>query len=122
MDRRTTPAPDPDPDPQKKEAIMNIKSPLFAAALGLAVLSVSAQAAGGKISEDQINTIKAGESKAAVIKTLGQPESSPKWLNGTHSLVYAVADATDATARAYVDVGPDNKVLRVQFGDDGQDN
>lgn len=97
---------------------MNSKTSLIAAAFGFAVLSVSAQAA--KL--EQVNQVKAGETQAQVIQTLGKPLNTPTWLNGTHSMVYALPSALEPTRVAYVNVGQDNKVVSVQFGNDGVSN
>jgi outer membrane protein assembly factor BamE (lipoprotein component of BamABCDE complex) len=97
---------------------MTRNASLIAAAFGIAVLSVSANAAQMK----QINAIERGTSQADVIKTLGQPLNSPSWLNGTHSLVYKVPGALEPSRVAYINFGRDNKVINVQFGDDGRSN
>lgn len=99
---------------------MKLHNALLASALGLA--AVAANAAGGTATERQINTIRAGQSQTDVLQVLGKPSYSPNWADGSHSLVYYVSDAQNRTTRAYIDVGRDNKVLDVQFGDDGEEN
>jgi outer membrane protein assembly factor BamE (lipoprotein component of BamABCDE complex) len=99
---------------------MKLHLSLIAATLGFA--AAAASAAPGAATERQINTIKAGQSQAEVVQALGKPSYSPNWADGSHSLVYYVADAQNRTTRAYIDVGRDNKVLDVQFGDDGEEN
>ncbi|MEN3110767.1 outer membrane protein assembly factor BamE [Uliginosibacterium paludis] len=99
---------------------MKLHLSLIAATLGLA--AAAASAAPGAATERQINAIKAGQSQAEVLQTLGKPSYTPNWADGSHSLVYYVSDAHDHSTRAYIDVGRDNKVLDVQFGDDGEDN
>lgn len=97
---------------------MNLKTPALVAVLGFSVLSLSAQAASGDVTQDQVNSISAGQSAADVVNTLGQPINSPTWSDGTSSLIYAVTDDNDATQRAYVSI-ENGKVTDVQFGDDG---
>lgn len=97
---------------------MNSKTSLIAAAFGFAVLSVSAQAA----HLSQVNKVKAGDSQEQVIQALGKPLNTPSWFDGSHSLVYSLPSALEPTRVAYVNVGPDNKVISVQFGNDGVSN
>lgn len=96
---------------------MNIKSSAFA--LLAALSAASAFAANGQITEGQANAVKAGATEAAVVRALGKPLYTPHWLDGTHSLVYAVTDADDHSERAYVDVDGKGNVIDVQFGNDG---
>ncbi|MEN3110766.1 hypothetical protein ACFONG_02800 [Uliginosibacterium paludis] len=97
---------------------MTRNASFLAAALGAAVLSVSASAA----DIGQINAIERGASQTEVVQSLGQPRDTPSWLNGTHSLVYEVPGALDPSRVAYINFGRDNKVINVQFGDDGRSN
>ncbi|MDQ7990489.1 MAG: hypothetical protein REI09_12710 [Candidatus Dactylopiibacterium sp.] len=97
---------------------MNVRTSLIFAAIALSAASAGASA----VTVQQIQSIRSGESQEAVIQALGKPLNTPTWLNGTHSLVYALSDSSNLTARAYVDVGPDNKVRVVQFSDDGRSN
>ncbi len=97
---------------------MTRRLPLLAAALGFAALSVSASAA----QMNQINAIQRGASQTEVIQALGKPLNTPSWLNGTHSYVYAVPGQLDPSRVAYVNFDRDNKVLNVQFSNDGVSN
>ncbi len=94
---------------------MTRNASIIAATLGFAVLSVSAQAA--KL--EQINAIHRGDAQTDVVQSLGQPRNTPTWLDGTHSLVYPVPTAIEPTRVAYINLGRDNKVINVQFSNDG---
>lgn len=98
---------------------MNTKAPFAAIAFGLLAASFGAHAA---TAPEQIQAVQPGQTRAQVEQALGQPESAPVWLNGTQSLVYQLADASDPTARAYINIGPDNTVRTVESSDDGGDN
>lgn len=94
------------------------KTSLIASIIGFAIVSASASAA--NLDANQFNKIRAGQTEAEILASFGQPAYSPNWPNGTHSLVYRVANAAKSSARAYVNIGADRKVVNVQFDDDGQ--
>lgn len=97
---------------------MQIKSPLLLATLGFALLAAG-QASAASISAEQLKALGTGQNRADVIKTLGTPEASPRWANGTQSLVYPVRNGDSPSTRAYVTLGANDKVLSVQFSNDG---
>ncbi|MDQ7990446.1 MAG: hypothetical protein REI09_12490 [Candidatus Dactylopiibacterium sp.] len=92
---------------------------LASAALpGLVALAPAfASASAGAVRPAQIEHLRAGEAETAVLRALGAPLDRPGWMDGSHSLVYAVAGRP--TLRVYVDVDARGRVLDVQYGDDG---
>ncbi|MDQ7990488.1 MAG: hypothetical protein REI09_12705 [Candidatus Dactylopiibacterium sp.] len=96
----------------------HIKS-LIVTGSGLALFATSAFAeAPAKVSEEQLNVISAGQTEQEVIQILGQPTDTPRWTDGSQSLVYEIASTEGSGARAYVDLGPDSRVVNVQVGTD----
>lgn len=96
---------------------MNTKFSVVLAALGFALASVAAQAA-GSATQSQLKGVPAGQTETEVIQSLGEPMFSLTWDDGTHSLVYGVSDSEDVQLRGFARVGPDGKVLEVQFAND----
>ncbi|NSL53660.1 hypothetical protein [Uliginosibacterium aquaticum] len=101
---------------------MQIKSPLLITTLGLSLLALAGQASAASVSTEQLKSISAGQSRAEVLKNLGKPDATPRWADGTQSLVYPVRNGDSPSTRAYVTVGAGDKVLSVQLDDDGGTN
>lgn len=83
----------------------------------VAAVSVSAHAAGGAATKDQLKAV-AGKTEAQVLETLGQPQMSLTWDDGSRSLVYGVSDAENGRDRAYAQIGEDGKIADVQYSDE----
>ena len=67
---------------------------------------------GPAVTTQQVAKIQIGQTEEDVIKTLGNPRSTPKWRNGTHSLVYGVVDRSSKPT-LYVDIdNSTGKVIR----------
>jgi outer membrane protein assembly factor BamE (lipoprotein component of BamABCDE complex) len=96
-----------------QEDAMRKPMTLIAALIACAFLA-NAQAADSKapkakrasnfVTAQQLETVKAGQTKEEVIQALGKPLSQPKWRNGTQSLVYKTKDGGSYNALAYIDV------------------
>lgn len=94
------------------------RSSCLVAALITSLSLCAAQAAppkpkpGPPVTTRQVEKIQIGQTQDDVIKALGNPRATPKWRNGTHSLVYAVTERTGKQT-LYVDIdNSTNKVIR----------
>lgn len=104
-----------------------MKSPIrfvsIAAALGLAISLASGAASAltpsdHHVTQAQLNALSAGESSHDIIASLGQPENTPKWLDGSQSLVYETYDAAVGPEHVYVDVDSAGKMIDVYVSSD----
>jgi outer membrane protein assembly factor BamE (lipoprotein component of BamABCDE complex) len=89
----------------------------LAATSGLLFAALPGQASAASshnVSQSQIDAVKAGESSNDVINTLGQPENTTKWMDGTHSLVYETNDTFEGIQHVYVDMNSSDQVVGVE--------
>jgi outer membrane protein assembly factor BamE (lipoprotein component of BamABCDE complex) len=82
----------------------------------LAVLpgQASAAVANDHVTQAQIDAVQTGESSSDVISTLGTPQGSTNWMDGSHSLLYQTSDNLQGTKRVYVDMDSSGKVIAVE--------
>jgi len=99
---------------------MNARKVLtIAASLGLAIAAQASFAASSShiVTQDQVDSVKAGETSAQVSQSLGAPENVTHWMSGEHSMVYELSSHNDQQELVYVDLDKDNKVTDVQVID-----
>ncbi|MDB5887414.1 MAG: hypothetical protein JWM03_286, partial [Rhodocyclales bacterium] len=68
----------------------------------------------------ELDALHAGESRDQVIQTLGKPQSTPKWLDGSSSLVYELQTG-GGDQFAYVDLDNTGKMASVEIVDNESD-
>ncbi|PLK49714.1 hypothetical protein [Uliginosibacterium sp. TH139] len=86
--------------------MLKTRNIVFAVLTSLCISSSFAAApkpAPGFVSLKQTQQIQAGQSKDEVIQMFGKPVATPKWSNGTSSLVYKTEDTAAFKALLYVD-------------------
>ncbi len=96
---------------------MNARNALvIAASLGLAFAAQASFAASTsyRVTQEQIDQVRAGAAAAEVTQTLGAPENVTRWMSGSRSMVYELASPNDQQELVYVDLDKDNKVTDVQ--------
>jgi hypothetical protein len=81
--------------------------------LALGTLSAQAAPAYHHIASAELDALHAGDSRDQVIQTLGKPQSAPKWLDGSSSLVYELKTG-DGDQFAYVNLDSTGKIDSVQ--------
>ena len=96
---------------------MNARNALvIAASIGLAFAAQASFAASTsyRVTQEQIDQVRAGTTAAEVTQTLGAPDNTTRWMSGTQSMVYELASPNDQQELVYVDLDKDNKVTDVQ--------
>lgn len=67
------------------------------------------------VTQAQIDGLRAGEPVSEITKTLGTPENTTAWLDGSRSLVYDLVSSGEPAKFAYVDLTRDGKLAEVQI-------
>jgi hypothetical protein len=89
------------------------------ASLGLVFATLPGQAsaltiASNHITQAQIDGLHSGETSDDVVNTLGKPNDTTRWMDGSRSLVYQTYDTLQGTERVYVDLDSSGKMTSVE--------
>jgi hypothetical protein len=89
---------------------------ILLSSLALATLPGMASAAtpDNHVTEAQIDALQNGESGSDVMQSLGKPDSTTKWMDGSQSLVYDTYDSLEGRQNVYVDLDSSGKLSSVE--------